>query len=239
MKTERTVLSRSHRAVGFTLIELLVVIAIIAILAAILFPVFAKAREKARQTACASNLKQIMLGVAQYSQDYDEVLVGVQYVDQAWGDVIQPYLKSRDLLNCPSSNYRMGVNTTVTPNRFWRRNDSGVPSNTWYSYGINGWGDSTAPTTTGPAGLPLAAINRPSDVIMVTEGDGATPYNINAGAFTSGNVQGQIAWNRHSDGLNFAYVDGHVKWSKFDATVRDGGQTTATQRDVPWNAYRP
>jgi prepilin-type processing-associated H-X9-DG protein len=90
------------------LIELLVVIAIIAILAAILFPVFAQAREKARQTACMSKLKQMGLGLMMYSQDYDENLVpawiGSAYPGYArWMDVIQPYVKNKQIFTCPSS----------------------------------------------------------------------------------------------------------------------------------------
>jgi len=101
---------------GFTLIELLVVIAIIAILAAILFPVFARARENARRSSCQSNLKQIGIGLLQYSQDYDELLVqrgyGPTFADEAgtsdtttkykWMDAIQPYVKSEQVFNCPS-----------------------------------------------------------------------------------------------------------------------------------------
>jgi prepilin-type N-terminal cleavage/methylation domain-containing protein len=90
---------------GFTLIELLVVIAIIAILAAILFPVFAKAREKARQASCLSNVKQIQLAILQYAQDYDETL---PYAS-AWGNPVQnwyiyldPYMKNSQVLKCPS-----------------------------------------------------------------------------------------------------------------------------------------
>src|SRR5205085_2805953 len=97
---------------GFTLIELLVVIAIIAILAAILFPVFARAREQARKSTCQSNMKNINLGNAMYVQDYDETFMPVIYTDYSWtgmdktGKVftspLEPYLKNKQINPCPS-----------------------------------------------------------------------------------------------------------------------------------------
>ena len=109
---------------GFTLIELLVVIAIIAILAAILFPVFARARGNARRASCMSNEKQIALGMMQYTQDYDEKLPlysNVPAINVYWPAVIQPYVKSTQLFTCPES-----------PNRIYTGSSAGVAG-----YGYN------------------------------------------------------------------------------------------------------
>src|SRR5215831_3090292 len=106
------------RKKGFTLIELLVVIAIIAILAAILFPVFAQAREQARATSCLSNTRQIATGQLMYSQDYDETVIPWCVIDRGlypidvqepacWVNLIQPYIKNKQLLFCPSYNEAM------------------------------------------------------------------------------------------------------------------------------------
>jgi prepilin-type N-terminal cleavage/methylation domain-containing protein/prepilin-type processing-associated H-X9-DG protein len=101
MKSNTRRSSRKSRK-GFTLIELLVVIAIIALLAAILFPVFSRARESARRASCQSNLKQIGLGFAQYTQDYDETMAAGVSGSDRWMDVIQPYVKSYQIFDCPS-----------------------------------------------------------------------------------------------------------------------------------------
>jgi len=102
---------RASRSTGFTLIELLVVIAIIAILAAILFPVFAQARERARSASCLSNMKQFGLAIQMYKQDYDECVSGPFIYNGAWGDcnvlvwfpdLHMPYVKNRQLKVCPS-----------------------------------------------------------------------------------------------------------------------------------------
>ncbi len=124
---------------GFTLIELLVVIAIIAILAAILFPVFARAREKARQSSCSSNVKQIMLAVLMYAEDYDGLTpIGCSYwyapggggsasrTDPVgWFDLLQPYIKNEQILVCPSD----GSKTLTTP---WRTVDLSYCANMNY-----------------------------------------------------------------------------------------------------------
>ncbi|MEO7715150.1 MAG: DUF1559 domain-containing protein [Capsulimonas sp.] len=140
---------------GFTLIELLVVIAIIAILAAILFPVFAKAREKARQIACLSNMKQLSLGMMQYTQYYDELLCPSFYgYAQGWGGYIYPYVKSTGVYKCPddSTASKVAGGKTVTP----------------VSYAMN-----TDLATFGASvympGRSLAELNSPSNTVLLFE----------------------------------------------------------------------
>jgi prepilin-type N-terminal cleavage/methylation domain-containing protein len=112
-----------HQRNGFTLIELLVVIAIIAILAAILFPVFARAREKARQTSCLSNEKQICLALVMYSSDYDETNAPCDMLDPRdnlyvyWPTLIYPYTKNMQATICPSHGFTIrprGIRSTTT-----------------------------------------------------------------------------------------------------------------------------
>ncbi len=140
---------------GFTLIELLVVIAIIAILAAILFPVFAQAREKARQTACLSNTKQLSLGVMQYAQDYDETLpvVGTTGTMRGtWMTQIYSYVANKDVFSCPSLG---GVGYS---------NQGGVYGNA-SAYGWN-WNLGTLPENN-QSGYPLSELRNPAETIII------------------------------------------------------------------------
>jgi prepilin-type N-terminal cleavage/methylation domain-containing protein len=154
---------------GFTLIELLVVIAIIAILAAILFPVFARAREKARQTSCLSNLKQITLGTLMYAQDFDEMLpqgghwlyIGGVRTMMYWTRAIEPYLKNTQLLMCPSSSYK-------THPHAW--NYGFVSQTTGYNGGTGGFvlpNGTSVPSYSSP--VALAKITAPAERVLVSD----------------------------------------------------------------------
>ena len=222
-----------HANSAFTLIELLVVIAIIAILAAILFPVFARARENARRASCQSNLKQIGLGILQYTQDYDEtyplLIAGLDTASAAatngWAVTIQPYVKSTQILQCPSDSNSPGDETS---NRY-----SDYCYNT--RMGISG---------TTPRPISLAAMEVPTLTIMSTdgatngayfiggaaskcEGNGSaggtapqstvSPFVIGAGAGWNSLLTGPAY--RHLDTGNYLFADGHVKALKANAVT--------------------
>jgi prepilin-type N-terminal cleavage/methylation domain-containing protein/prepilin-type processing-associated H-X9-DG protein len=187
---------------GFTLIELLVVIAIIAILAAILFPVFAKAREKARQTSCLSNLKEISLAMLMYAQDYDERLTKCRMGDPAgggwqsppttcwrWYEEIAPYIKNTQILSCPS-----------------------YPGQG--AFGFLGYGLNLA--IGGADHLPLAQIAKPSETLLLCDinGDFVEWLPSFAGNPCNGNAP-----LRHNGGLNIAWCDGHAKWMQQTALI--------------------
>jgi prepilin-type N-terminal cleavage/methylation domain-containing protein len=214
------------RKFGFTLIELLVVIAIIAILAAILFPVFAQAREKARQISCLSNEKQIGLAFMQYVQDYDETYPHQQFYNQVskqwtfWEAVLTPYIKARDVFRCPSNPYG-SVN--------WLSSFDG--QNFAISYAYNAvfapnWGDAWNTS--------VAEIDKPADTILVTESrmpwialgafnvlQDAPKYHY-PGSYPSGTpVPGAdySALMQHMHFVNMIYTDGHAKSMKFVRTI--------------------
>jgi prepilin-type N-terminal cleavage/methylation domain-containing protein len=180
------------RSRGFTLIELLVVIAIIAILAAILFPVFAQAREKARQISCLSNMKEVSLSVLMYVQDYDETYPQSEFWNEAsfpagyslWSgqNVTQPYIKNKQVLLCPDDNpgtVDPGIISSLGPTRV-PVGSSYMPNamSTYYTgetaFGMtNPVGIFSLDTSyTGLANSPtsLAEVNHPADCVMLSEG---------------------------------------------------------------------
>jgi len=195
---------------GFTLIELLVVIAIIAILAAILFPVFAKAREKARTASCQSNLKQLALGAMMYAQDYDETMIRSNIApghlhlangatstttDQLWVYSLYSYVKNVQVYNCPSGTNEFSA-SVYTSSLGYGYNDN-------YSLG----------------GIPLAEIASPSETILFADCDYyLTDWDTNATSDNHAAVD-----SRHSGGANLAFLDGHVKWSNISKVAYSDG----------------
>jgi len=204
---------------GFTLIELLVVIAIIAILASILFPVFARAREAARQSSCLSNTRQMGNGVMMYTQDYDEmypwmwaggagsahVHVPVQQTMSTnytiWAELIYPYVKNLAVYQCPSQKFTQAQ----------------MPYNTFpVAYNYNGGSG-------GPAFQSMAAVENPANTVLLYDGWTMDAWWAPAdeAALMNGKPGPSIAWTegtwklvrRHNGGMNIAYADGHSKWA--------------------------
>lgn len=243
LKPKRDLLrfSRHH---AFTLIELLVVIAIIAILAAILFPVFARARENARRASCQSNLKQIGLGIFQYTQDYDERLPGAtdggagngQYGGWMFYNTfnsartstptyvpanasIYPYIKSSQIFVCPSDSIGQGAGDSYAINACVTSKDPTGAANSPYNF---------------RPGLSLAAFEETAQWMLLSEEGGPS-----AGADTTDDgyiniAVGNTLARRHFEGSNILFLDGHVKYfinsRAYASRLESGGQTGFADR---------
>lgn len=192
----------SARRRGFTLIELLVVIAIIAILAAILFPVFARARAKARQTSCLSNVKQISLALMMYAQDNDETYPVVSHTGgYDWWNGLQPYVKNSQIFRCPA--YQAKATDPKT------------------DYLLNGLF---------AHGCAMANIQQPASQVCIAIRDPnctETGYHPWPDDHTSwddltkySEFASNIAKTIHSDGSNYGFADGHAKWYKWETTTQ-------------------
>jgi len=178
----------ARRPDGFTLIELLVVIAIIAILAAILFPVFARAREKARQVTCTSNLKQMGLAFFMYTSDYDEMYMATYN----WKTNLQPYIKTTEINRCPSR--------------------KSLPW--YYGQGLNI--GCSSPYVQGIPLMSEGSIASPSSKILVVEWErcNAGPPCGPTGLFSGGATSYWAVCRIHNGGSNLLFCDGHAKWLK-------------------------
>lgn len=225
-------LSRRQRAKSaFTLIELLVVIAIISVLAAILFPVFARARENARKTSCLSNVRQLGLAFTQYFQDYDEQfpLLGKNGApDTSWIYTMQPYIRSTQMLRCPSDASAQWLkdgnwfDPTVTTLA------DGVTKARRTSYTLNGYLPAGNSNPGQGGNFPhLADIKKPGSVIFLAESPSTftgpyfhahtwNPPTSTSHWIVAQNRPDDIAHDRHLNGFNAAFLDGHTKWLSWE-----------------------
>jgi prepilin-type N-terminal cleavage/methylation domain-containing protein/prepilin-type processing-associated H-X9-DG protein len=209
---------------GFALIEILVCIAAIAILIAILFPVFAQVRDKARQASCLANGKQIGLSYAMYQQDYDGRLPLTNHHGglASWIQACQPYIKNRGVYRCPADT---GAKRWAATEQEWADKAVDVRRS---SYFLNGWlsgssrfgGDATVNL---PANLIYVAESREDNrgdhfhPMCWGETDPEFPACARAAALWDAvnNETREIALRRHQDGGNYFYLDGHAKWGKW------------------------
>lgn len=209
---------------GFTLVELLVVIAIIAVLAAILFPVFARARENARRSSCQSNLKQIGLGILQYTQDFDE-----RYPMGWFQNGVGPAMELQTAAETPGARFKVS-NGTAPVNNYKTWMDSIFPyvksvqifvcpsatsDPTAPSYGYNRYLHNSYTGVVNTGGDALASVERPAECVMIL--DYNLLYSIYADistgrSYARGTAARQLVVAPHLNGTNVGFADGHVKW---------------------------
>lgn len=222
-------MSTVHRRNAFTLIELLVVIAIIAILAAILFPVFAQAREQARKASCLSNMKQFGLAIAMYKQDYDERVSGPYIYEGPWGDYTnllwfpdlhQPYIKNKQLKICPSSRDWTDWASPATYDEPGRYYFSYKWNSIWY------WPCFFPEASTSKSGFVHyqadGAVEDPAGTILLLEGSWPeTWFDCDSDPAPDDPANGLptvVARHTGGNGFNTAMGDGHAKFVRRRST---------------------
>lgn len=195
-------------------------IAIIAILAAILFPVYAKVREKARQTSCLSNLRQVGLALTMYADDHDGrlpswVFIGAPPETTTWNQVILPYLRTVDVFFCPSYGRPQEQGSPLEGSPYWGPQHNYLWDLIYSSYGFNsGWVEGTV----------TDAVSDPAGTILIVGTVFPGREHLSWGYFASNPPSGGGApWvaDRHSEGTNVIFVDAHVKWQRTDVIVAD------------------
>ena len=234
---------------GFTLIELLVVIAIIAILAAILFPVFARARENARRTSCLSNMKQLGLGIMQYTQDYDErfpagLANGNNWKGIGWAGMINPYVKSAQIFSCPNDlNFSVATGGIGRPDSYAFSQMLGdtnlakldeTPRTIMLSEIQVGYNVNFA--NGGETGDYKSAADFGDNLVWLDANGNGNCCNTNFNGIATGQRTGRYLDTvngtntdptnvpRHLDGANYLLADGHAKWYKGTAVTMTAAQ---------------